>query len=47
VRINAVTLEAIDVPHHELVMSGVSVQMELAKDLPLVQGDRVQLLQVG
>jgi hypothetical protein len=27
-------------------MNGVSVQMKLAKDLPLVQGDRVQLLQV-
>jgi K+-sensing histidine kinase KdpD len=27
-------------------MNGVSVQMKPAKDLPLVQGDRVQLLQV-
>jgi C4-dicarboxylate-specific signal transduction histidine kinase len=27
-------------------MNGVSVQMKEAKDLPLVQGDRVQLLQV-
>ncbi len=27
-------------------MNGVSVQMKLAKDLPLVQGDRVQLPQV-
>ena len=44
--INAVTLEAIDVTHDELVMNGVSVQMKVAKDLPLVQGDRVQLLQV-
>jgi C4-dicarboxylate-specific signal transduction histidine kinase len=44
--INAVTLEAIDVTHDELAMNGVSVQMKLAKDLPLVQGDRVQLLQV-
>jgi C4-dicarboxylate-specific signal transduction histidine kinase len=44
--INAVTLEAIDVTHDELVMNGVSVQMELANDLPLVLGDRVQLLQV-
>jgi C4-dicarboxylate-specific signal transduction histidine kinase len=44
--INAVILEAIDVTHDELVMNGVSVQMKLAKDLPLVQGDRVQLLQV-
>ena len=40
------TLEAIDITHDELVMNGVSVQMKLAKDLPLVQGDRVQLLQV-
>jgi C4-dicarboxylate-specific signal transduction histidine kinase len=44
--INAVTLEAIDVTHDKLVMNGVSVQMKVAKDLPLVQGDRVQLLQV-
>jgi hypothetical protein len=44
--INAVILEALDVTHDELVMNGVSVQMKLAKDLPLVQGDRVQLLQV-
>jgi hypothetical protein len=39
-----VTLEAKDVTHDELVMNGVSVQMKLAKDLPLVRGDRVQLL---
>jgi C4-dicarboxylate-specific signal transduction histidine kinase len=43
--INAVTLEAKDLTHDELVMNGVSVQMEQAKDLPLVQGGRVQLLQ--
>jgi hypothetical protein len=29
------TLEAIDVTHDELVMNGASVQLELAKDLPL------------
>ena len=46
VGINAVTLEAIDVTHDEFVVNGVSVQMKVAKDLPLVQGDRVQLLQV-
>ena len=40
------TLEAIDITHDELVMNGVSVQMKPAKDLPLVQSDRVQLLQV-
>jgi len=33
--INAVILEAIDVTHDELAMNGVSVQMKLAKDLPL------------
>jgi C4-dicarboxylate-specific signal transduction histidine kinase len=44
--INAVTLEAIYVTRDEFVMNGVSVQMKLAKDLPLIQGDRVQLLQV-
>ena len=40
------TLEAIDVTHDELVMNGVSVQMKLAKHLPLIQGDQVQLQQV-
>ena len=40
------TLEAIDVTHDELVMNGVSVQMKLDKDLPLIQGDQVQLQQV-
>ncbi len=40
------TLEAIDVTHDELVMNGVSVQMKLAKDKPLIQGDQVQLQQV-
>ena len=40
------TLEAIDVTHDELVMNGVSVQMKLAKDLPLIQGDQVQLQQM-
>jgi C4-dicarboxylate-specific signal transduction histidine kinase len=44
--INAAVLEAIDVTHHELVANGVTVQMKLAKDLPLIQGDRVQLQQV-
>ena len=44
--INALTLEAIGVTHDELVMNRVSVQMKLAKALPLVQGDRDQLRQV-
>jgi hypothetical protein len=41
-----VTLEAMDVTHDELVMNNVSVQMKLAENLPLIQGDRVQLQQV-
>jgi C4-dicarboxylate-specific signal transduction histidine kinase len=44
--INAVTLQAIDLANDDLVMNGVSVRLKLAKDLPLVQGDRIQLLQV-
>ena len=36
-----VPLEAIDV-HDERVINGGSLQMKLAKDLPLVQGDRVR-----
>jgi C4-dicarboxylate-specific signal transduction histidine kinase len=44
--INAAILEAVGVTHCELVMNGVSVQTKLAEDLPLVQGDRVQLQQV-
>jgi C4-dicarboxylate-specific signal transduction histidine kinase len=41
-----VTLEAMDGTHDELVMNGVSVQTKLAENLPLIQGDRVQLQQV-
>jgi C4-dicarboxylate-specific signal transduction histidine kinase len=44
--INAVTLTAIDLANDDLVMNGVSVRTKLAKDLPPVQGDRIQLLQV-
>jgi C4-dicarboxylate-specific signal transduction histidine kinase len=44
--INAAIVEAIEVTHHELVANGVSVQLKLAKNLPLVCGDRVQLQQV-
>ena len=40
------TLEAMDVTHDELVMNGVSVQTKLAENLPLIQGDRVQLQKV-
>jgi C4-dicarboxylate-specific signal transduction histidine kinase len=44
--INALILTAIDLTNDDLVRNGVSVRMKLAKDLPRVQGDRVQLLQV-
>jgi C4-dicarboxylate-specific signal transduction histidine kinase len=44
--INAVTLQAIDLANDDLAMNGVSVRMKLAKDLPPVPGDRIQLLQV-
>jgi C4-dicarboxylate-specific signal transduction histidine kinase len=45
-QINAVILEAIDVTHGALAMNGISVRTKLAKHLPLIQGDRVQLQQV-
>src|SRR5258705_13783503 len=35
-----------DVTHDELVMNDVAVQTELAENLPLIQGDRVQLQKV-
>jgi C4-dicarboxylate-specific signal transduction histidine kinase len=44
--INAAIVEAIELTHQEVVANGVSVQLKLAKDLPLVWGDRVQLQQV-
>ena len=44
--INEAILEVIAVSHGELVKNGVSLQTKLAPDLPLVQGDRVQLQQV-
>jgi C4-dicarboxylate-specific signal transduction histidine kinase len=44
--INALTLMALDLANDDLVANSVSVRMKLAKDLPRVQGDRVQLLQV-
>jgi C4-dicarboxylate-specific signal transduction histidine kinase len=44
--INALILTATDLANDDLVTNGVSVRMKLAKDLPRVQGDRVQLLQV-
>jgi C4-dicarboxylate-specific signal transduction histidine kinase len=44
--INAVTRTAVELANDDLVMNGVSVRTKLAKDLPPVQGDRIQLLQV-
>jgi len=44
--INEVVREAVVLTHSEIVMGGVSLRTELAEDLPLVQGDHVQLQQV-
>ena len=44
--INDAVLEVIALTHGETVKTGVSVQTQLAKGLPLIQGDRVQLQQV-
>ena len=44
--INGVIREVIGLTRCEAVKRGVSVQTELAENLPLVQGDRVQLQQV-
>ena len=44
--INQAILEVIALLHGEVVEHGVSVQTQLADDLPILQGDRVQLQQV-
>jgi C4-dicarboxylate-specific signal transduction histidine kinase len=44
--INALILTAIDLANDDLVANSVSVRMKLAKDLPRVQANRLQLLQV-
>jgi C4-dicarboxylate-specific signal transduction histidine kinase len=44
--INEAIGEVITLTHREAVKNGVSVQTQLAEDLPLVQADRVQLQQV-
>jgi signal transduction histidine kinase len=44
--INDTVLEVVALTRDEMRRSGVSLQTRLAKDLPLVQGDRVQLQQV-
>jgi len=44
--INGAIHEVIELTRGEAVKNSVSVQMQLAEDLPLIQGDRVQLQQV-
>jgi C4-dicarboxylate-specific signal transduction histidine kinase len=44
--INAAILEVIEVTRSELLRNGVSLQTELAKSLPLIRGDRIQLQQI-
>jgi C4-dicarboxylate-specific signal transduction histidine kinase len=43
--INEAILEVIALTRGEVVKNGVSLQTQLAEDLPLIQGDRVQLQQ--
>jgi PAS domain S-box-containing protein len=44
--INKAILEVIEVARTELRRNGVSLQTELAKGLPVIQGDRIQLQQI-
>jgi PAS domain S-box-containing protein len=44
--INEAILEVIEVTKSELLQNGVSLQTELAKGLPRIQGDRIQLQQI-
>jgi PAS domain S-box-containing protein len=46
VHVNDIASEAIDMVEHELLRSRVSQRMELARDLPAVFGDKIQLQQV-
>jgi C4-dicarboxylate-specific signal transduction histidine kinase len=46
VDLNAAILEVTALTHSEAVKSGVTVSMQLAGELPRIQGDRVQLQQV-
>jgi PAS domain S-box-containing protein len=46
VDINGAILEVIALTRGEVVKNGISVQSHLADDLPLIQGDRVQLQQL-
>jgi signal transduction histidine kinase len=44
--INETIIEVIDLTRSEVLRNGVALQTRLAEDLPLIQGDRVQLQQV-
>jgi PAS domain S-box-containing protein len=44
--INEIVLEVIALTRNQVLRNGVSLQTQLANDLPLVQGDRIQLQQV-
>ncbi len=44
--INEAIVEVIEVTRSELLRNGVSLQTELAKGLPLIRGDRIQLQQI-
>jgi C4-dicarboxylate-specific signal transduction histidine kinase len=46
VNINEAIREVLEFTHGETVKSGVSVQTDLAQDLPFIECDRVQLQQV-
>jgi signal transduction histidine kinase len=46
VDVNEAILEVITLTHGEALKNGISVQTQLANDLPLIRGDRVQLQQV-
>jgi PAS domain S-box-containing protein len=44
--INEAILEVIEVTRSELLRNGISLQTKLAKNLPLIRGDRIELQQV-
>jgi PAS domain S-box-containing protein len=46
VAVNDAIREVVDLTHGEAVKNGVTVRTQLAEDLPIIEGDRVQLQQV-
>jgi PAS domain S-box-containing protein len=46
VEINGAVLEIVELARREMAKNSISLQLELAENLPAVQGDRVQLQQV-